>query len=121
MFYVVLRDDLGAGQVGAQTAHVTAAFAGAHPGVLGGWHDGGGSVAVLAAPGDALPRLRDAFSLAGVPTASFREPDLGDVVTAVAVACERTHPLVRRNLRRLPLVGTKAISPPCPSGSGRGL
>lgn len=127
MFYIVLRDTLDAGQVAAQTAHVTSAFATEHPAVLGGWHTGEGSVVVLSAPGDALPRLRDEFASDDVPAASFCEPDLGGAMTAVAVACERTHPLVRRRLRRLPLAGRPAGTPtgtslsplpPYPSGSG---
>lgn len=120
MLYVVLWDALRPGQFAPQTAHVTSAFAADHAPLLVGWHRNGGSVVVLEASAEALPRLREAFSCEGVPTAMFREPDLGGALTAVAIACERTHPLVRRHLRRLALAGS-SLSPPCPSGSGSGF
>ena len=81
--FVVTRADLPAGDQAVQSCHVVLAFGAAH-GEAERWAVA--AIALLAVDDeDALVRLADRASQRGVRVASFREPDLGWALTAVAL------------------------------------
>lgn len=81
-------------------------FHAAHPELAATWKHTSNSVIILEAGSAAeLTRLWHEAHLAGLPAVTFREPDLGDEVTAVAFAPD---PLNRKRLANLPLAGKHA-------------
>lgn len=97
--YVVVRSDLSHGQQAVQACHAIRAFTQEHP------EDRSDTIVLLAVPDeDSLCSVfRDAERL-GADVEIFREPDIGDQATAVAISCEG-----RRSCRSLPLA---LITPP---------
>lgn len=85
--FIVVRADLSAGAQLAQACHTMRAFAFAHPELDRAWFQGPNNLVALQVPGlPALEALIDRAARAGVPHASFREPDFGDELTGVALA-----------------------------------
>lgn len=69
-----------------QAAHAALEFAVRHPVTVSSWSHGEGSLLLLAASDElALLRLLTGADRDGCRSAPFREPDLGDALTAVAV------------------------------------
>lgn len=99
--YVALLDTLGAGQRVAQAMHGVVELAAAHPEAVGAWRAASNTVVAVAMPAPRLAQLAAACGAHRAPAASFREPDLGDALTAVAVL--PTTARVRRILQRAPL------------------
>lgn len=84
--YVVLDGTLPPGLQLSQALHAARAFAAAHPEREAAWYARSNTVAVLsAADGDALAALAQQARALDVPLATFREPDLGGRLTAIAV------------------------------------
>lgn len=85
--YVVTRSDLKPGAQLAQSCHAVASFAVAHPEAHRAWATGEANVVCLSA-GDELEleRLLEQAARAALPSAAFREPDLGGELTAIALA-----------------------------------
>lgn len=103
--YLVTRADLSTGYQITQTVHATADFLAAHPGAGADWAAKSNSVIVLTVPNEA--GLYDLLERAGakdITTVTFREPDLGDELTAIAF-----HPgqATRKLLSNLPLAGRR--------------
>ncbi len=94
--YVAVSDALGPGARLAQCAHAVAELHAVAPGVCAAWRGTSNTVVIVAAPPERLAELAD-FEGA----AAFREPDLGDELTAVAILPRDARAL--RALRRLPL------------------
>ena len=85
--FIVLRADLPPGAMLAQTGHAVRAFVAAEPELDRAWFHGPNNLVVLATPNETtLGALLDRARAAGVPLAECREPDLGDSLTAIALA-----------------------------------
>lgn len=98
-FYVALWSGLAPGQRVAQAIHAAAEFALRHPEAARAWHAGTNTVVSVALDEEGLDRLL--FDLEGRAHATFREPDLGDRLTAVAFTSQESS--VPRVVRRAPL------------------
>jgi len=97
--YLVTRADLPAGDQAVQAAHALQQFNVEHPQAARSWFEQSNTLAFLAAPDEtALQRLLDRAFDKGLRASAFREPDLGDSLTAVAV-----EPAGARLVRSLPL------------------
>lgn len=82
--FVIVRADLPAGLQVAQACHALRQFVAEHPEVDKAWFEGSNNLVVLQVPSEG-----DLTTLASraheVPTSVFREPDMGDQVTAIAL------------------------------------
>lgn len=97
--YLVTRSDLPAGQQAVQAAHALREFVAAFPELDKLWYERSNYLALLAAPDEwSLHRIVQKARRRGVPVVCFREPDLEDAVTAVALA-----PAGKNLVRSLPL------------------
>jgi len=96
---LVTRADLPAGDQAVQAAHALTEFLVEHPEVAREWHDASNTLAFLSVPDeDALERLRERAFDHDIRASIFREPDLGDSLTAVAL-----EPSGSKLVRSLPL------------------
>ena len=102
--HLITRADLPPGDQAVQAAHALTEFVVEHAGAAQKWHRESNTLALLAAPDEkALERMLDrAFDL-GILSASFREPDLGNSLTAIAI-----EPNGARICRNLPLAFSSA-------------
>lgn len=101
--FLVTRRDLAPGARASQLCHALRAFVEAHPEVDRSWFEESNTLVLLEVEDeDALMRLAWAATMAGVPWSLFREPDLSDSVTAVALG-----PGGQTLVRRLPLAFTE--------------
>jgi peptidyl-tRNA hydrolase len=99
--YLVTRRDLPAGSQAVQACHAARQFAADHAELERAWFERSNTLALLAVPDE--PALEDLVVQAeqqGLRCARFREPDLGDALTAVAI---EPGDVARRLCRRLPL------------------
>lgn len=97
--YVIVRSDIAPGLQAAQSCHALRLFAEEHPGIDREWYRQSNNLVVLAAESaEGLVGLARDLAASGVEVSLFREPDLGNEPTALAVA-----PAGSRRLRRLPL------------------
>lgn len=97
--YVALWIGLTPGQRVAQAIHAAAEFVLRHPEAARAWNASTNKVVSVALSDEGLDRLL--FDLEGMEHATFREPDLGDRLTAVAFTSEDSS--VPRVVRRAPL------------------
>ena len=98
--FVVVDQALPPGARLAQAVHGALAFAAEHPEVERAWRERSNTVAVLACDGGRLPLLLERAEIDAVPVATFREPDLGDRMTAVVLGPGARS---RRLVRNFPL------------------
>lgn len=97
--YLVVRSDLPAGQQAVQACHVLREFIEHYPDTDREWFEESNTLVLLNAPDEvALTKLFDKARHRGVQAVTFREPDLDDSVTSIALA-----PAGHRLCRRLPL------------------
>lgn len=83
--YLVTHADLSAGYQTAQTAHVVAEFIMQQPKTAQKWHEVSNSVIVLETENaESLHDLKTSAENQGITVVIFREPDLGDEITALA-------------------------------------
>lgn len=89
-----------------QTAHVVAEFAIQFPHILDKWHKDSQFMVALEAPDETtLHNLKTKASQFGISVTEFREPDIGNQVTALAFEPnEKVHKL----LSNYPLAGKKS-------------
>jgi hypothetical protein len=96
---------LSAGYQTAQIAHVVADFIQANPEIASTWHNISNSIIVLEAEdAEALSKLQEDGRKRGITITEFREPDLGDEITALAFAPGDD---TRKFLSNLPCAGKK--------------
>ena len=82
--FVIVRADLPAGLQVAQACHALRQFVAEHPETDRAWFEGSNNLVVLQVPSEgALLALAERAH--GVPASVFREPDLGDQATAIAI------------------------------------
>lgn len=97
--YVVVRADLPPGAQAVQAAHAMREFAEQHPEIEKTWHAESNTVAMLAVPDEGcLVIWYEKLRRWGYAVAEFREPDLGNTLTAFCV-----EPRAGRLLRDVPL------------------
>ena len=100
--YVVVALSLAPGARVAQAVHAAFAFAAAHPAATAAWTAASNTIAVVGVRDEtALAELLHRAGTYGLATAAFREPDLGDALTAVALGPDA---LTARLCRGLPLL-----------------
>lgn len=101
--YLVTHGNLSAGYQIAQVAHVMAEYALNHHSSAKYWHHLSNSLIVLEAKdARALSDLQEKAKSRGINVQEFREPDLGDEITALAFAPGKA---TKRLLSNLPLAG----------------
>lgn len=85
--YVVVRSDLSPGLQIAQSCHALQLFAYQYNEITSYWYKESNNLVVLQAPNkEELARLGYELSKKGVEVSMFREPDLDNELTAIAVA-----------------------------------
>jgi len=107
--YIITRRDLEPGAQAAQSTHVAIQFSLTYPELTREWSDASNNIALLAAPNEeALAQIFEcALKLDDVRAAIFRETDLGDQVTAIALYGD----IVRRMVSSLPLALKQRATP----------
>ena len=97
--YIVARADLLPGPRAVQAIHAAQEFVHQHPEVDLEWYEVSNHLAFLEVPDEAaLHRLVERARLKGLAVAVFREPDLDNRVTAIAL-----EPAAKNLCRGLPL------------------
>lgn len=105
---MVTHSGLTAGYQVAQTAHAVANFARFDSDAFACWHSRSQYLVALQAPcADALEGLLSRALAAGLTVHPFREPDIGDQLTAIAFSPD---PRNKRFLSSLPLAGKQTGS-----------
>lgn len=100
--YVLTRQDLSPGQQATQSAHAAFSLAHEHPELTRDWYERSSYLVLLGVPDE--PALRawiERLADVGATMISWREPDLDDELTSLAVA---PSPGVERALSSLPLL-----------------
>ena len=95
---LVTRADLSAGSQAVQAAHAFREFAERHSALEREWYRTSNHLALLAVKNEAeLAALLRAAIDRDVAVAAFREPDLGNALTAIALApCAHARAICRR-------------------------
>lgn len=84
--YIITRQDLDPGAQLAQSCHAAFAFALEHPELTKKWNTQSNYIAILAAKSeDDLIKLIHRLGQKGIKYSYFRESDLNDAITAVAI------------------------------------
>lgn len=86
-FTTVVRDDLSPGQQLVQTAHSIADFAVEHPAEFNAWKHGSNYLCCLESGLDGILGLIERLKKLDIKHTIFREPDIGNEITAIAVEC----------------------------------
>lgn len=111
---LVTRADLPVGMQAAQVAHALRQFVQEHAQIEREWFAKSNTLVLVKVPDEvALSRLLEHAKCLRIAVSSFREPDLDDEVTALALQpCSAT----KRLTRNLPLIGAsdRACSGPTP-------
>ncbi len=96
-----MRTDLVPGQQAVQACHVAIQFGQDHPEVYSKWFETSNTLAMLATPNEESlgTLLREARAF-GLLVSEFREPDIGNALTAIAL---EPGPLSKKLTSRLPL------------------
>jgi hypothetical protein len=96
--FLVTRADLGAGAQAVQSAHAFREFAERHREIERDWYRTSNHLALLAVKNEAeLAALLRAAIDRDVAVASFREPDFGNALTAIALGpCAHARAICRR-------------------------
>lgn len=94
--YVIVRKGLSTGAMAAQAIHAFRAFVGEHPTLEKTWHEEHNNIVVLHEPD--LEQLVGRLQAKGYRLSQFREPDLGNALTAICV-----EPDAWKQLSSLPL------------------
>lgn len=98
---LVTRSDLRPGQQAVQAAHAMRQFVEEHPGLDVPWFEKSNTLALLSVSDEAsLERLADKADDLDLKLSVFREPDLGNALTAIAL---EPGPRSRKLCRNLPL------------------
>jgi len=83
---VVVREDLPPGDQLAQACHAAQRYCFEHREAAEYWHGVSNTIAILACQNEpALTALLDAATTKGIKISHFREPDLGDSLTALCL------------------------------------
>lgn len=84
--YIVCRADLEPGYQAVQSVHAAIQFAMEHPEMTVRWFGDSNTLALLSAPNErALLILLERARRLGLKSSMFREPDIGNQITAIAL------------------------------------
>jgi hypothetical protein len=85
--YVVTREDISAGYQGVQSIHAAMQFAFEHPDINKEWFEKSNYLGFLSVPNEyALNELVEKALLLDIKVSVFKEPDIDNQVTAIALA-----------------------------------
>jgi peptidyl-tRNA hydrolase len=102
--FLITREDLSAGAQAVQAAHALREFSAKYPEEDQNWYESSNTLILKVVPNEPelLSLLRQAENQ-GIKAVPFREPDIGDALTAIALAPDprtetlcRGHPLALR-------------------------
>ena len=97
--YVVSRRDITAGYQSVQAQHALAEFIFEHPEIAREWHKNSNYLGFLSAADEReLNRLIEMALLHNLKISVFREPDIGNEITAIAIQPGETSKKLVRNL-----------------------
>lgn len=84
--YVITRADMNAGYQGVQSIHAGIQFIFEHPEYAREWYQNSNYLGFLSVANEQeLHRLAERAALLGLKHSVFKEPDIGDQVTAIAL------------------------------------
>jgi hypothetical protein len=84
---VIGREDLGAGYMSVQAIHAAIQFQHDHPEFASAWHQQSNYLGFLSVNSEEeLQNLIDRASAQNIPISVFREPDIDNQITAIALA-----------------------------------
>lgn len=86
-FTTIVRNDLSEGQQLVQTAHAIADFAAEHQAEFNAWKHGSNYLCCLDIERDKIPKLIKTLTKSMVKHTIFREPDIGNEITAISIEC----------------------------------
>jgi hypothetical protein len=85
--YVITREDISAGYQGVQSIHAAMQFAFEHPDINREWFEKSNYLGFLSVPNEyELNKLVEKALLLGIAVSVFKEPDVDNQVTAIALA-----------------------------------
>lgn len=84
--HLVVREDIPPGLQAAQLVHAATEFMSEYPEMAAAWRRDSNCVALLAVPDEASLKALAGRARIRAVTSEFREPDLGNSLTAVAVS-----------------------------------
>jgi peptidyl-tRNA hydrolase len=104
---VISRIDLPIGVQGLQSGHAAIDFQHEHPEVAKDWNQNSNYLIFLSAKDEShLEQLLQKAEFKGLRTTSFREPDLDNQLTAIAL---EPSPTTKRLVSSLPLFGKEVL------------
>ncbi len=104
--YIVVRNDLAPGLQAAQAVHAKELFTHEHSELNAEWYEKSNNIVLLQVPSkEELVALAYRMTTQSIQTSLFREPDLGNEPTAIAVGPDgarllSTLPLALRDIRQ---------------------
>lgn len=99
--YVITRSDLSPGYQAVQSMHALREFVNDHPDIDSEWYSNSNYLGLLAVKDEYhLDSLIQKANEKGVRVSVFREPDIGDRITAIAM---EPSPISKKLCARLPL------------------
>lgn len=85
--YVITRSDLEPGYQAVQSMHALRQFTAEHPEIDRLWFDQSNYLGLLSVANETeLYQLMEQAQMQGIEFSIFREPDIGDQITAIAIA-----------------------------------
>lgn len=109
--YLITRRDIAPGYQAVQSAHALRQFSHEHPEIDREWFERSNHLALLSVEDESsLCALVQDADDAGLRWSAFREPDIGDRVTAIAI---EPHPKTRAVCKGLPLALINAAEQAC--------
>jgi peptidyl-tRNA hydrolase len=104
---VAVRSDLPQGAQFAQSNHATAQFAAEHPAVHQQWFRDSNWLIIVTVPNEGQLYMLESMALTlGLKHSLVREPDMGDVATAIAL---EAGPMAKRLCAQFPLAGKEPV------------
>ena len=84
--YVITREDLDPGYQAVQSLHAGIQFAMEHPDIHKEWYEQSNYLGLLSTSDELeLNKLIEKANAAGIPCSVFREPDVDNQITAIAI------------------------------------
>lgn len=83
--YIVVRNDLSDGSKIAQSCHVAFSFSQDFGNITRSWMENSNYICILECPEDQLLKLIDKAKAKNINYSLFKEPDLNDQITAIAL------------------------------------
>lgn len=98
--YLITRRDISPGYQAVQSAHALRQFAHEHPEIDREWFEQSNYLALLSVADErALEELLEKADKAKLKWSAFREPDVGDKITAIAIEPHPRTQVICKNLQ----------------------